>query len=94
MLSCVYHFANGLWTQGITWGLCTSAAAQRRASYISVVVGIGLAAAGLSSLAGMRGLDIKDAEKIETKMEAQRKAVLELDESAVTPNAAPTIQDK
>ena len=31
MLSCVYHFANGLWTQGITWGLWTSAAAQRPA---------------------------------------------------------------
>ena len=25
MLSVVYHFANGLWTQGITWGLWTSA---------------------------------------------------------------------
>ena len=92
MLSCVYHFANGLWTQGITWGLWTSPAAQRRASYISVVVGIGLAAAGLSSLAGMRGLDIKEAEKIETKMEAQRKAVLEPDESALTPDAAPAVK--
>ena len=29
--STVYHFANGLWTQGITWGVWTTAAAQRRA---------------------------------------------------------------
>jgi succinate dehydrogenase / fumarate reductase, cytochrome b subunit len=94
MLSCVYHFANGLWTQGITWGLWTSPAAQRRASYISVVVGIGLAAAGLSSLAGMRGLDVKEAEKIENKMEAQRKAIIEPDESAVTQDAAGVIDAK
>ena len=55
MLSCVYHFANGLWTQGITWGLWTSAAAQRRASYVSVVVGLALAVVGMSALLGMRG---------------------------------------
>ncbi len=94
MLSCVYHFANGLWTQGITWGLWTSAAAQRRASYISVVVGIGLAVAGLSSLVGMRGLDVKEAEKIENRMKAQREAILEPDESTVTRGAAPVIEAK
>ena len=33
ILACVYHLANGLWTWGITWGIWTSPAAQRRASY-------------------------------------------------------------
>ncbi len=26
VLSCVFHFANGLWTMGITWGVWTSPA--------------------------------------------------------------------
>ena len=42
ILSCVYHFANGIWTAGIRWGVWTSPAAQRRASYAVLVFGIGL----------------------------------------------------
>ncbi len=75
MLSCVYHFANGLWTQGITWGLWTSAAAQKRASYISVVVGIGLAAVGLSALVGFEKVDVERAIKVEDAMQAQRESI-------------------
>ena len=40
VLSAVFHFANGLWTLGITWGLWTSPAAMRRASYLSIGVGV------------------------------------------------------
>ncbi|MBI3837882.1 MAG: succinate dehydrogenase [Planctomycetia bacterium] len=94
MLSCVYHFANGLWTQGITWGLWTSAAAQRRASYISVVVGIGLAVVGLSALGGMRAVDVEQAKQLENKMEAQREAILEPDQSNVTAKPAPAAKAK
>jgi succinate dehydrogenase / fumarate reductase cytochrome b subunit len=54
LLSAVFHFANGLWTLGITWGLWTSPAAMRRANVVSVVVGLALAAAGLGSIAGLR----------------------------------------
>jgi succinate dehydrogenase / fumarate reductase cytochrome b subunit len=72
MLATVYHFANGLWTQGITWGLWTSAAAQRRASWISAVVGVGLASAGMAAIIGMARVDIPAAEKIENKMVEQR----------------------
>jgi succinate dehydrogenase / fumarate reductase, cytochrome b subunit len=82
MLSCVYHFANGLWTQGITWGLWTSAAAQRRASYVSVVIGIGLAVVGLSALGGMRSVNVSEATAIEDKMESQRAAILGIDPAA------------
>ena len=32
VLACVFHFANGLWTMGITWGVWISPAAQARAS--------------------------------------------------------------
>ncbi len=52
MLSTVYHFANGLWTMGITWGVWTSPHSQARASLVCGLIGLGLAAAGLASLAG------------------------------------------
>ena len=45
MLSCVYHFANGLWTQGITWGIWTtprpSAGPAMSASSLGVGAGRG-----------------------------------------------------
>ena len=28
--ACIFHLANGIWTMGITWGVWTSPAAQRR----------------------------------------------------------------
>jgi succinate dehydrogenase / fumarate reductase cytochrome b subunit len=72
MLATVYHFSNGLWTQGITWGLWTSAAAQRRASWISAVVGVGLASVGMAAIIGMARVDIPAATEIENKMAQQR----------------------
>ena len=54
VLSAVFHLANGLWTIGITWGLWTSPAAMRRANVVSIVVGLGLAAAGLGAIGGFR----------------------------------------
>jgi len=56
ILSTVFHFANGLWTLGITWGLWTSPAAMRRANFVSILVGLALAVAGLGALGGFRSL--------------------------------------
>jgi succinate dehydrogenase / fumarate reductase cytochrome b subunit len=75
LLATVYHFANGLWTQGITWGLWTSAAAQRRASWVSVIVGVFLAAVGLTALFGMWGVNVDQARAVEDAMQQQRAAV-------------------
>ena len=69
VLSAVFHFANGLWTLGITWGLWTSPAAMRRASWVSVVVGILLGGAGLGALVGMRRVDVEQAKVIEDRMD-------------------------
>lgn len=69
VLSTVFHFANGLWTLGITWGLWTSPAAMRRANWISIVVGVLLGGAGLGALAGMRNVDIEQARSIENRMD-------------------------
>ena len=68
MLSAVFHFANGLWSIGITWGIWTSPAAMRRANAVSVVVGLALAAAGLGSLGGLRATDVEQAKATEQWM--------------------------
>jgi succinate dehydrogenase / fumarate reductase cytochrome b subunit len=41
-LSVVYHWANGLWTAAITWGLTVSVQAQRRWGYCCAGLGIAL----------------------------------------------------
>lgn len=79
MLSAIYHFANGLWTQGITWGVWTSAKAQRRASWVSVIVGLGLTVVGLTALFGFSEVNVDQAIKVEDAMRAQKQAILELE---------------
>lgn len=73
ILASVYHLANGLWTFGIRWGLWTSPAAQRRASYVSLAFGLALGAVGLSSLGAMADADIQEAKQVELRMEYARK---------------------
>jgi succinate dehydrogenase / fumarate reductase cytochrome b subunit len=53
VLVCVYHLANGLWTMGITWGVWTSPHAQRWATMLCTLIGLGLASMGLAALVGM-----------------------------------------
>ncbi|HTU27287.1 MAG TPA: hypothetical protein VMF30_17900, partial [Pirellulales bacterium] len=76
ILACVYHLANGLWTWGITWGIWTSPAAQRRASYLAGAFGLFLAVVGLSALWGVSTVDINRAEAIEDRMEEAKEAAL------------------
>jgi succinate dehydrogenase / fumarate reductase cytochrome b subunit len=88
MLATVYHFANGLWTQGITWGLWTSAAAQRRASWISAIVGIFLAAVGLGAIGGLRGVDVQRATQVEDLMIERRDAIRQIEQTPPEPDTA------
>jgi succinate dehydrogenase / fumarate reductase cytochrome b subunit len=46
----IFHFANGLWTSAITWGLTISATAQRNWGYACFAIGAGLMLAGWSAL--------------------------------------------
>ena len=69
VLSTVFHFSNGLWTIGITWGLWTSPAAMRRANWISAAVGVMLAAASLGAIGTLRTVDVEQARSIENRME-------------------------
>lgn len=66
--ACVYHLANGLWTAGITWGLWTSPAAQRRALKICSAIGAGLLVVGTSAWWGAITTDPVEAKKIEDRM--------------------------
>ncbi|MCC7338257.1 MAG: succinate dehydrogenase cytochrome b558 subunit [Pirellulaceae bacterium] len=68
IVSCVFHFANGVWTMGITWGVWTSAEGQLRASYICAAGGVLLLLVGLSALAGALQIDVKQARDIEDRM--------------------------
>jgi len=72
ILACVYHLANGIWTMGITWGVWTSPAAQRRANYAVLVFGILLAAVGLGALGGMSTVNVEEARQVEERLEAAR----------------------
>ena len=77
VLCAVFHFANGLWTLGITWGIWTSPAAMRRANAVSVVIGVALAAAGLSSIVSLRSIGgdpqkLEQARRIERAMDEDR----------------------
>ena len=57
LLSTVFHFANGLWTFAITWGLTLSVPAQRRWGYVCLVIGLILAIAGLVSIGIFSSID-------------------------------------
>jgi succinate dehydrogenase / fumarate reductase cytochrome b subunit len=76
VLACVFHLANGIWTMGITWGVWTSPAAQRRALWVCGVFGVLLGAVGLSALGGMRavgsGEALDEARQVENRMYEHR----------------------
>lgn len=66
--SCVFHFANGLWTMGITWGLWITPQAQKRADYIVWGIGGLVMLIGMSALGGFMTLDPAKAQEIEDRM--------------------------
>jgi len=68
VLGLVYHFANGLWTAAITWGLTVTEGAQRRWGYVCTAVGLGLATATIMAVVGFNGVDVQSAQVIEARM--------------------------
>lgn len=65
----VYHFANGIWTSLITWGITVGPNAQRKAGYACAVFGVVL---GLVGLGALRGFMSAGDERSETTEIAQR----------------------
>ena len=66
--ACVFHFANGVWTMGITWGVWVSPQAQRRADIIVSGLGVLVLLIGFSALGGFMSLNATEAEAIENRM--------------------------
>lgn len=79
--SLVYHFANGLWTAAITWGLTISQAAQRRWGYACAGLGAGLMAMGWAAVIGFATLDPSAAKKTEQNFRTREtREVKQIDE--------------
>lgn len=66
--ACVYHFANGLWTAAITWGLTVSAPAQRRWGMVCLGLGVAMMGMAWMSLAGALLIGIDKARAVEQGM--------------------------
>lgn len=64
----VFHFANGLWTAAITWGLTVSQKAQQRWGVVCAAVGITLMAMAWASVIGFATLDPASARKTEASV--------------------------
>jgi succinate dehydrogenase / fumarate reductase cytochrome b subunit len=82
-LAIVFHFANGLWTAGITWGLTLSQGAMRRWGMACAGVGVLLATAAVLSVYGFSTLDIPTAKAQEAKMHAEASAAAPASAGAV-----------
>ncbi|TVS06647.1 MAG: hypothetical protein EA423_05270 [Phycisphaerales bacterium] len=68
----VFHFANGLWTAAISWGITVSEQAQKRWGAVCLVLGAGLMVAGWSSIVGFLLLDPAEAEEVERMLLKER----------------------
>jgi hypothetical protein len=64
----VYHFANGLWTAAITWGLTISQQAQQRWGFASFALGVGLMGMAWASLAGALLTKPSEMQRIELQL--------------------------
>ncbi len=64
----VFHFANGLWTAAITWGLTISRAAQRRWGYACLGLGAAMMVMGWASVLGFLMLSPAEFQKVERAM--------------------------
>jgi len=73
VLGLVFHFANGLWTAAITWGLTITAQAQRRWGYVCGAIGLGLAGAAVTAILGFATLDPVKARAVETALKSGAK---------------------
>lgn len=68
----VFHFANGLWTMAITWGLTVSKKAQQRWGVVCAGLGAGLMILGWASIYGAMTLDPQEAYWVERNVHGEK----------------------
>lgn len=59
ILAVTYHFANGLWTFGITWGLTSGAKAQKAMTWVTMAIFVILLFFGYNSIFAFLGKGIR-----------------------------------
>lgn len=64
----VFHFANGVWTAAITWGLTISEKAQRRWGVVCAAMGVALMGMAWASVVGFATLDPAEARAVEQSL--------------------------
>ncbi len=74
VLSVVFHWANGLWTAAITWGVTISKGAQRRWGFMCAGLGVALTAFFLAAMVGALKYDL-DSDMTERQQKALDKVV-------------------
>lgn len=80
VLASVFHLANGIWTFGITWGIWTSAKAQRGATVACLVFGVGLGVLGMAALWRLSTVDTQAAKEREMQILEAKIASGEIDQ--------------
>ncbi|MEN1682233.1 MAG: succinate dehydrogenase cytochrome b558 subunit [Planctomycetota bacterium] len=85
VLSGVFHFANGLWTAGITWGAWVTPRAQANALRACTALGVAVSVIGLTSIVALRVY--ANEEKIaEIQAEEERMYEARVAAGSVVPN--------
>lgn len=91
----VFHFANGLWTAAITWGLTVSEQAQRRWGMVCTALGAGLMLAAWSALGTAVMTDPMEARALEEKLIVEAHGEQHLHEAKEKyPGPAPTVGEE
>ncbi len=62
VISACYHFANGMWTFMITWGVIIGPRSQRIAGYACIAFGVALTITGLVAVRGFQGFELGKAD--------------------------------
>jgi succinate dehydrogenase / fumarate reductase cytochrome b subunit len=60
----VYHFANGLWTAAISWGLTLTVGAQKRFAAVCIALFVGLSVFSVMAFWGSLKYPITDADRL------------------------------
>jgi len=84
VLATTFHFCNGLFTFGITWGFWISAKAQERAKMVANVLFVILAVVGMTSIVGLYSMS--ESKIAEVRKEEDKAYELLVETGDVMPN--------